>query len=172
MDGIAATWSTPRELVRVVLAPQHLKRTMKRVSIVVILMLVLAACGLPDADSSYADGPSGDGPSGDGYYYTVSGQIVGRDTGAPYPKAYVKFAWLVNSYWEKESHIVTDDSGSYAIQLPAGQYQVTANDPCDLNAAFAIAGRDPYDIMITVPGTSEVNFVEYESVPGSEHWGC
>jgi hypothetical protein len=27
MDGTASTWSTPRELVRVVLAPQHLKRT-------------------------------------------------------------------------------------------------------------------------------------------------
>jgi hypothetical protein len=27
MDGTASTWSTPRELVRVILAPQHLKRT-------------------------------------------------------------------------------------------------------------------------------------------------
>jgi hypothetical protein len=27
MDGTAPTWSTPRELVRVVLAPQHLRRT-------------------------------------------------------------------------------------------------------------------------------------------------
>ena len=28
MDETAPTWSTPRELIRVILAPQHLKRTL------------------------------------------------------------------------------------------------------------------------------------------------
>jgi hypothetical protein len=120
---------------------------------------------LQSAGATTARGPSVDG------YYTVSGRIVRKDTGAPYPNAAVRFGWLVDAYWENETHTLTDGSGSYAIQLPAGQYQVTANDYCDLNAGFAIVGRHPDDIMITVPGTIEVDFVEYEIVPGGEHWG-
>jgi hypothetical protein len=98
----------------------------------------------------------------------VSGQIVRGDTGEPYPKAYVRFAWLVNAISEKEIHTVTDGSGRYAVELPAGQYQVTAGDSCDLNAGFAILGRAPDDVMITVPGTSRVNFVEYPITPGAD----
>jgi hypothetical protein len=134
---------------------------MKRISIVVILMLVLAAC------SSQSDGGAGPTRSSSGYG-TVSGQIVRHDTGEPYPNAYVRFAWLVNANYGKEAHTVTDDSGRYAIQLPAGQYQVTAGDSCDLNAAFAIAGKAPDDVMITVPGTSGVDFIEYPITPGAD----
>jgi hypothetical protein len=134
---------------------------MKRISIVVILMLVLAACG------SQSDG--GPGPTrSSSAYGTVSGQIVRHDTGEPYRNAYVRFAWLVNASYQKETHTVTDDSGRYAIQLPKGQYQVTAGDSCDLNAGFAIVGKAPDDVMITVPGTSEVDFVEYPITLGAD----
>jgi hypothetical protein len=166
---------------------------MKRISIVVILMLVLAACGsassggpipgpssggpIPGPSSGGPiPGPSSGGPipgpssggPGDGANGTVSGQIVHRDTGEPYPNAYVRFGWLVDANYEKETHTVTDGSGRYAIQLPAGQYQVTAGDSCDLNAGFAIVGRAPDDVMITVPGASEVDFVEYPITPGAD----
>ena len=157
---------------------------MKRISIVVILMLALAACG-SQSSSGPSPVPTSSGPSSvpvssgpssvpvssgpsDGAYSTVSGQIVRRDTGEPYPNAYVRFAWLVNADYEKETHTVTDGSGRYVIQLPAGQYQVTAGDSCDLNAGFAIVGKAPDDVMITVPGTSEVDFVEYPITPGAD----
>ena len=142
---------------------------MRRISIVAILMLLLAAC------SQSAEGPSStprnSGPSpirSESAYGTVSGQIVRGDTGEPYPNAYVRFAWLVDAIYEKEIHTVTDDSGRYAIQLSAGQYQVTAGDSCDLNAGFAIVGRAPDEVMITVPGTNEVNFVEYPITSGAD----
>jgi hypothetical protein len=134
---------------------------MKRISIVVILMLVLAAC------SSQSDGGPGPARSSSAYG-TVSGQIVRHDTGEPYPNAYVRFAWLVDASYEKETHTVTDHSGRYAIQLPEGQFRVTAGDSCDLNAGFAIVGKAPNDVMITVPGTSEVDFVEYPITPGAD----
>ena len=98
----------------------------------------------------------------------MSGQVVHRDTGEPYPNAYVRFGWLVNASYGEETHTVTDNSGRYTIQLPAGQYQVTAGDSCDLNAGFAIVGRAPDNVMITVPGTSEVDFVEYPITPGAD----
>ena len=147
---------------------------MKRTSIVVILMLVLTACG-SQSGRSRSDGPSSggdsDGPSASpmgGAYSTVSGQIVDRVTGEPYPNAYVRFAWLVDANYEQQTHTVTDGSGRYEIQLPAGQYQVTAGDSCDLNAGFAILGRMPDDVMITVPRTSVVDFVEYPVTPGAD----
>ena len=112
-------------------------------------------------------GPTTSGPT-DSAYYTVSGQIVHQDTGAPYPNAYVRFEWLVNASYEGETHTVTDGSGRYTIQLPAGQYQLTAGDSCDLNAGFAIVGKAPDDVMITVPGTSKVDFVEYPITPGAD----
>ena len=163
---------------------------MKRISIAVILMLVLAACSSQsggDQRSSPSAGQSGDqrsspsaeqsgdgrndGPSGspsDSAYNTVSGEIVDRATGQPYPNAYVRFGWLVDAVYEKETHTVTDGSGRYEIQLPAGQYQVTAGDSCDLNAGFAIVGRSADDVMITVPGTNVVDFVEYPISPGAD----
>ena len=98
----------------------------------------------------------------------MSGQIANRDTGEPYPNAYVRFGWLVNASYENETHTVTDNSGRYTIELAAGQYQVTAGDSCDLNAGFAIVGRAPDDVMITVPGTSELDFVEYPITPGAD----
>jgi hypothetical protein len=134
---------------------------MKRISIVVVLMVVAAACGVP------AGGGAGGGGSGGGFT-TVSGRIVRRDTGQPYPGAYVRFGWLVSTGAEQEAHAVTGRDGTYAIPLPAGQYQVTAGDSCDLNAGFAIAGRAPDDVMITVPGTDEVDFVEYPITPGAD----
>ena len=155
---------------------------MRRVSIVVILMLVLAACssprgggsggpssGSPSSGSPSSGGPSSGGPSSDSTgASTVSGQIVDRATGDPYPNAWVKFAWLVDANHEMETHTVTDGSGRFEIQLGAGQYQVTAGDDCDLNAVFAIVGRAPDDVMITVPGTSVVDFVEYPITPGAD----
>jgi hypothetical protein len=157
---------------------------MKRISIVVILMLVLAvaACSSTSSSSTINTGPTTTGPTDSGptttsptttsptdsASYTVSGQIVHQDTGAPYPNAYIRFEWLVNAVYEGETHTVTDGSGRYTIQLPAGQYQVTAGDSCDLNAGFAIAGKAPDDVMIAVPGTSEVDFVEYPITPGAD----
>lgn len=160
---------------------------MKRTSIVAILMLVLAACASPSGGGWNGSDSNGSGSNGSGSnsggtesggterggtesgaYGTVSGQITNRDTGEPYPNAYVRFGWLVNANYESEIHTVTDGSGRYAIELPAGQYQVTAGDSCDLNAGFAIVGRAPDDVMITVPGTSEVDFVEYPITPGAE----
>ena len=162
---------------------------MKRISIVVILMLALtvAACGSTSGSGTSTGGTSTGGTSSSGTstgststggtsssgtsnsaYYTVSGRIVHRDTGEPYPNAYVRFGWLVNASYEEETHTVTDGSGRYAIQLPAGQYQVTAGDSCDLNAGFGIVGKAPDDVMITVPGISEVDFVEYPITPGAD----
>jgi hypothetical protein len=148
---------------------------MKRISIVMILTLLLAAllaaCGSTSSGGTSNDSTSNDSTS-NGAYYTVSGRIVHGDTGKPYPKAYVRFAWLVNASSEKETHTLTDGSGSYAIQLPAGQYQVTAGDSCDLNAGFGIVGKAPDDIMITVPGTSKVDFVEYSITPQAQPGVC
>jgi hypothetical protein len=67
-----------------------------------------------------------------------------------------------------EIHTVTDGNGRYAIQLTAGQYQVTAGDDCDLNAGFAIVGRASDDAMISIPGISVVDFVEYPITPGAD----
>jgi hypothetical protein len=83
-----------------------------------------------------------------------------RATGAPYPKAYVRFGWLVDAVYDKETHTVTDGNGRYSIQLPAGLYKVSAGDSCDYNTKFSIVGRVPDDITITVPGTSTVDFLE------------
>jgi len=146
---------------------------MRRISIVVILMLVLAACssahGHPNRSSTSDPSPSGGSHSSIGAYSIVSGQIVDRATGEPYPNAWVRFAWLVDANLEMmETHTVTDGSGRYEIRLAAGQYQVTAGDDCDLNAGFAIVGRALDDVMITVPGTSMVNFVEYPITPGAD----
>ncbi|HET9648308.1 MAG TPA: carboxypeptidase-like regulatory domain-containing protein [Microlunatus sp.] len=149
---------------------------MKRVPIVAILMFMLAACGLPSGVTSNggssnggsSSGGNSNGGSSSGGDSIVSGQIVTRDSGEPYPNAYVRFAWLVNANYENEIHTVTDATGRYSIELPAGQYQVTAGDSCDLNAGFAIVGRAPDDVMITVPGTGEVDFVEYPITPGAD----
>jgi hypothetical protein len=154
---------------------------MKRISIVAILMLALAACGSPASIGPFMSPTVSPTVSPTisptvsptvsptpGAYSMVSGQVVHRDTGEPYANAYVRFGWLVNASYEKETHTVTDDSGRYEIQLPAGQYQVTAGDSCDLNAGFAIVGKAPDDITITVPGTSEVDFVEYPITSGAD----
>src|SRR3954469_23793205 len=148
---------------------------MKRIFFVVILMLGLAACSSsagPSSAGPSSAGPSSAGPSSagpsSGAYSTVSGLITRRDMGEPYPNAYGRFGWLVNASYEKEAHVITDGSGRYAIQLPAGQYQVTAGDSCDLNAGFAIVGKAPDDVMITVPGASEVDFVEQPITPGAD----
>jgi hypothetical protein len=149
---------------------------MKRMFIAGILLLALAACGsttpgFPSAGSGGGDPSTGppppDPPTTDGSY-TVTGTVVSRDTGAAYPNAYVRFGWLVNAGYEMEAHTLTDDGGKYAIQLAAGQYQVTAGDSCDLNAGFTIVGSQPDDVMITVPGTSVVDFVEYPITPGAD----
>ena len=146
---------------------------MKRISIVGILMLVLAACGSSSGVDPISTSPSGTSPSSSSprsgspssspsrsAYSTVSGQ--------PYPKAWVRFGWLVDATHEMEVHTVTDGTGRYAIQLLAGQYRVSAGDDCDLNAGFAIAGRAPDDVMIAVPGISVVNFFEYPITPGAD----
>jgi len=140
---------------------------MKRLPIVALLMLVLAGCVSPSGTVSDGGRSQGSDPSG-GASGTVWGQIADRDTGRPYPNAYVRFEWLVNAAVENEIHTVTDSSGRYAVELPAGQYQVTAGDSCDLNAGFAMVGRGPDDVMITVPGTREVDFVEYPITPGAD----
>lgn len=162
---------------------------MQRTLVVLVLPLMLAACARAGSDSTGtgtvtettaatvtapATGaaptvtPVAETTSSDDRYATVSGRIVNRDTGAPYPRAYVRFGWLENAVTEKETHTVTNAAGRYTIQLPAGQYQVTAGDSCDLNAGFSIAGRAPDDVMITVPGTSVVDFVEYPITPGAD----
>lgn len=149
---------------------------MKRTFVVVILMLVLAACGsttpgIPSAGSSSgapSTGPPTTDPPTTNGYYTVSGTIVNRDTGAAYADAYVRFEWLVSAGHGMEAHTNTDGGGRYAIQLSAGQYQVTAGDSCDLNAGFTIVGSRPDEVMISVPETSVVDFVEYPLTPGAD----
>ena len=153
---------------------------MKRISIVMILMLVLAVAACGSASSTgptstgltstrpTSTGPTSTGPTSSSAYYTVSGRIVHRDTGEAYANAYVRFAWLVNASYGEETHTVTDGGGRYTIQLPAGQYQVTAGDSCDLNAEFAIVGKAPDDVMIAVPETSEIDFVAYPITPGAD----
>ncbi|HEY7591962.1 MAG TPA: carboxypeptidase-like regulatory domain-containing protein [Actinophytocola sp.] len=150
---------------------------MKRTYVVLMLMFVLVACGStpgtprPESNSDEpSTGPPVTDPTTtdppDDTSYTVSGQVVDRETGQPYPNAWVRFGWLASAGYEMETHTVTDGGGTYAIQLPPGQYQVTAGDSCDLNAGFDIVGRNPDDVMITVPGADEVDFVEYPIVPG------
>ena len=144
---------------------------MKRTLIVTLLLLALAACSSSGGGSSGSgvnSSGSNAGGSDNGTHSTVSGQIVNRETGEPYPNAYVRFGWLVNATYESETHTVTDGGGRYAIELPPGQYEVTAGDSCDLNAGFSIVGRTPDDVMITVPGTSEVDFVEFPITPGAD----
>jgi hypothetical protein len=148
---------------------------MKRMFVFGFLMLVLTACGsttpgIPTAgsgDDRSTGPPTTDSPTTDASY-TVTGTVVSRDTGAAYPNAYVRFGWLVNAGYEMEAHTLTDDGGRYTIQLAAGRYQVTAGDSCDLNAGFTIAGSQPDDVMIDVPGTSVVDFVEYPITPGAD----
>jgi hypothetical protein len=165
---------------------------MKRPFTVLVLMLALTACGSDSIDfggtagggttgvlgttgagGRAADGgTTGDGGIGrGGGYATVSGRVVHGDTGTPYPSAYVRFGWLVNANYEREIHTVTDTDGRYVIKLPAGLYQATAGDSCDLNAGFTIVGRHPDDITVEVPGTTEVNFVESPIVPGADGSG-
>ena len=94
---------------------------MKRISIVAILMLVLAACGSssgrdPQGSSSSGTSSTGTSSSGTsssrGAYSTVSGRIVRLDTGEPYPNVYVRFGWLVDATHEMEMHTVTDGTGA------------------------------------------------------------
>jgi hypothetical protein len=98
---------------------------MKKWSIVAVMMLVLAACASPYGGTSSGDTPSGDtsntdtsntgttntGGTNTGGTSVVSGQITDRETGRPYPNAYVRFEWLVNATYANEIHTVTDGSG-------------------------------------------------------------
>jgi hypothetical protein len=150
---------------------------MTRPLTVLVMVLVLAGCG---SQSRWPGSDGGGGTTGavsgttggdGGGYATVSGTIVRRDNGAPYPGAYVRFGWLADATTEQQAHTVTDRAGRYAIQLPAGVYQVSAGDTCDLNAGFTIAGRQQDDNMITVPGTTEVDFVQFAITPGADITG-
>jgi hypothetical protein len=73
----------------------------------------------------------------------------------------------VNATYEKETHAVGRQR-DVRHRLATGQGHVIAGDSCDLNAGFAIVGRVPDAVMITVPGTSEVNFVEYPITRGAD----
>ena|SRR6266536_4726790 len=154
---------------------------MKRPVTILVTSLLLAACGSQSGSGSYGGGSSGGGSGGGGTTAvggatrggggnaTVSGTIARRDNGAAYPRAYVRFGWLVDASHEREAHTSTDSAGRYAIQLPAGVYQVSAGDSCDLNAGFTILGRQQDDDnMVTVNGTTEVDFVEYPITPGAD----
>jgi hypothetical protein len=46
MDETAPTWSTPRELIRVILAPQHLKRTLSIALIVGTVFFAMNQLGV------------------------------------------------------------------------------------------------------------------------------
>ena len=97
----------------------------------------------------------------------MSGQVLRRDDSRPYPRAWIRFSWLLNAVYEREVHTMTDANGRYSIALPPGRYQVTAGDDCELNAGFAIVGRVADDVMISVPDTNRVDLVEYDITPGA-----
>lgn len=148
---------------------------MKRTLIVLAAALVavaLTACGSsswppPDPGPSTTGGQPAPGAP------AVTGRIVRADTGQPYPNAWVRFEVALSAVESAEAHTVTDAGGRYAIRLPAGQYRVSAGDDCDLNARFDIAGRAPDDIMISVPETTHLDFVESAITPGYvDHGTC
>ncbi len=138
----------------------------------IVLAVALVACGSPswpppDPGPSTTGGQPAPGTS------VVSGRIVRADTGQPYPQAWVRFEVALSAVESAEAHTVTDTRGRYAIRLPAGQYQVSAGDDCDLNAQFDILGRAHDDIMISVPETTHVDFVESPITPGYvDHGTC
>jgi hypothetical protein len=137
---------------------------MKRTLIVLAVMLV-AACGSsswPPADpgSSTTGGQPAPGA------VAVSGRVVRADTGHPYPNAWIRFEVALSAVESAETHTVTDAAGRYVIRLAAGQYQVSAGDDCDLNAQFDMVGRVRDDIMISVPQTTHIDFIESAITPG------
>lgn len=136
-------------------------------------LLLAAACGMVPAGGSSSGGGGDSQPPQPtrNQYNTVTGRIVQRSGGRPYPNAYVRFGWLENAVYEKETDTRTRTDGTYVVQLPAGQYQVSAGDDCDLNAGFDIVGPRRDDAMITVPGDSQVDFVEYPITPEAETRG-
>lgn len=153
---------------------------MKRILIVAVTLIVSACAGpiggtpgggtAPHSGggggSSGGGSGNGGGGSGGGDGTTVHGTVVRGEDGRPYPNAWVRFGELLSSTQEAEAHTVTDSRGRFAIDLPAGQYRVSAGDECDLNARFDIVGRVPDDVMITIPGQTRVDFVESPITPG------
>jgi hypothetical protein len=159
---------------------------MKRLaaSTTVIAMLALSGCTIAlggsagstppsGGTSSTADGGGqGTGTAGDtgvsNGTVTVHGAVMNRDTGQPYPKAWVRFSYLTSAATEYETHTYTDSNGRYSIQLPgAGQYGATAGDDCDLNISADVYGRSHFDDQVTVSDGTEINFVAYEVTPGA-----
>ena len=139
----------------------------------IAVTLFLAACGAPSSSppssapaqslppASSEKVGAGEGEGQDVSLYSISGRIVYQDTRAPYAKAWVRFGWLVNAVYEREADTKTGSDGRYVIRLPAGMYQVSAGDDCDLDAGFDIVGQSAADGMIVVPGATGVDFVEH-----------
>jgi hypothetical protein len=159
---------------------------MKRLaaSIIVTAMLALPGCTIALGGSTASPPPGGGTSStvdgggqsagaandtgGSNGTVTVHGTVVSRDTGQPYPKAWVRFSYLTSATTEYETHAYTDSSGSYSIQLPgAGQYGATAGDDCDLNISADVYGRSHFDDQVTVSDGTEIDFVAYEVTPGA-----
>jgi Carboxypeptidase regulatory-like domain len=132
---------------------------MKYIPTSLIFAVFLAGCTTP-VGGSVAGGSRNDAAG------VVSGRVVHRNSGVPYERAYVRFEWLVSATEGREVHTYTGADGRYSIQLPAGQYQVSAGDECDLNAGFTLVGRGRNDYMVTVPGDDQVDFVESPITPG------
>jgi hypothetical protein len=142
---------------------------MKRTLIVLAVAMLAggSSSGLPpDPGHSTTGGQPASGAS------VVTGRIVRADTGQPYPRAWVRFEVATSAVDSAEAHTVTDARGSFAIRLPAGQYQVSAGDDCDLNAQFDIVGRAREDMVISVPETTHVDFVESPITQGYVDYGA
>jgi hypothetical protein len=89
----------------------------------------------------------------------VSGRVVDGNTGQPYPGVTVEFKNLFNG----NVHTQTDSNGEYSINLPEDVYTALALTSDNHNIGFEVVGGDN---SISVPPSTQVDFVSYEIVPG------
>lgn len=85
----------------------------------------------------------------------MTGRVVYRDTGQPYPGAVVEFKDLFGG----NVHTTTDADGSYSVELPPDTYTALALDLNNYNEGFDVTGRP--DNAVTVPPSTTVNFAAY-----------
>jgi hypothetical protein len=135
---------------------------------------VTAVTGAPGGDQTggapVSTGEAVNAPVATDGAVTVYGKVVDRDTGQPFPKAWVRFSYLVSAGYEYESHVYTDANGQYSIRLTPGQYEVTGGYDCDLDISLDINGRSHFDDQVSILGDTEIDFVAYhltgQSMPG------
>lgn len=141
---------------------------MKRLSLssIVVLLLALSGCSGALSTSSATQptdtrGAQVNSASAGSSTVTVHGTVVGRDTGQPYPNAWIRFTFVTSAGVPYETLAYSDANGQYSIQLSPGLYGVSGGDECDLNVTLDPSGKFDSAGQISVASDTEIDFVEH-----------